>query len=125
MATLARSLPSLGLLGLAAATALWFGGCGSDLGGLPTTLILENETGSPVTVIWVREGADPVNHGRIANGETRRVDMNQFGNTRNVCSDGQLVVYDDRGTVLLKGGAPCEPWVIRLPGQEEGSAPPS
>ena len=125
MSTLAGSRRSLGLLRLAVATAVWVGGCGSDLGGLPTTLILENETGSSVTVIWVREDADLVNHGRIANGETRYVDMNQFGNSKDVCSDGQLIVYDDRGTVLLKGGSPCQPWVIRLPGQGEGSASPS
>jgi hypothetical protein len=110
---------------LAAAITVAIAACGSDLGGLPTTLVLENQTGTPVTVIWVRENAAPVDHGRIANGETLRVDMNRFGNTREVCSDGELVVYDDRGTELIKGGAPCEPWVIRLPGQEGSSAAPS
>jgi hypothetical protein len=110
---------------LATAIAFLGVGCGSDLGGLPITLNLENQTGIPVTVIWVREDADPVSHGRIANGESRHVDMNQFGDPRTVCSYGQLVVYDDGGKVLLKGGAPCEPWVIRLPGQEESPAPAS
>ena len=125
MGSHARSRLYVRALALATAIAFWVLGCGSDLGGLPITLNLENQTGIPVTVIWVREGADPVNHGRIGNGETRQVDMNQFGDPRSVCSDGQLVVYDDGGRVLLKGGSPCEPWVIRLPGQENSLAPAS
>jgi hypothetical protein len=120
-----RSRLAVRAVAVLAAFALGAAGCGTDLGGLPTTLNLENQTGRPITVIWVREDAEPVNHGRIANGEALHVDMSQFGNTRNVCSDGQLIVYDDRGTVLVKGGGPCEPWVIRLPGQEDSPAPAS
>jgi hypothetical protein len=123
MGSHSRSRPSVRVLALATVIAFWVAGCGSDLGGLPTTLNLENQTGIPITVIWVRKNAKPVNHGRIANGEALQVNMNQFGNPKDVCLDGQLVAYDDRGTVLLKSGAPCGPWVIRLPGQEASPAP--
>ena len=104
---------SLGFL-TGALIALSITGCGTDTGGIPTYLTLDNRTGTDITVTWEREADDPVDHGRIPKGEKRTIDMNKFGNSRDYCGDGDLVALDTTGKEVSRRTATCDPWIIRV-----------
>jgi heat shock protein HslJ len=93
---------------------LFLAACGTDRGGIPTVLTLDNRTGTDITVIWEREADDPVEHGRIPNGEKRIVEMYPYGNSRDFCGDGDLVALDSTGREVSRRSATCDPWVIRV-----------
>jgi hypothetical protein len=89
-------------------------GC-ADVDGLPTVRVFNNLSGQDVTVVWVRKDGERVPQATIPAGETRTVGVNQFGNPKNACLDGDVVAIGPSGEELARREASCEPWTIGAP----------
>jgi hypothetical protein len=92
-------------------------GC-ADVDGLPTVRAFNNQSGQDVTVVWVRKNGERVPQATIPAGETRTVGVNQFGNPKDVCLDGDVVAIAPSGEELARREASCEPWTIESPTTE-------
>lgn len=93
-------------------------GCVTDIGGLPTYWNFDNRTQDTVTVIWHRESGEQVDITTIEAGEAATVDVDRYGDSRDVCSDGEFVFTTAAGEVVMRGTMSCNPWVIAAsPGQ--------
>jgi hypothetical protein len=87
----------------------------ADVDGLPTVRAFNNQSGQDVTVVWVRKNGERVPQATIPAGETRTVGVNQFGDPKDACLDGDVVAIGTSGEELARREASCEPWTIGTP----------
>jgi hypothetical protein len=106
-----RATTLIPLLGLVLSTVM-LAGCLTEVGGLPTYWNFQNRTETPITVTWDRENGERIQVVIIEPGGTRAVDIDKFGNSRDVCDDGELVFTDGFGVEVMRGPMTCNPWVI-------------
>jgi hypothetical protein len=104
-----------GILWAALAGLVVVAGCTTDE-RMPTYRDFDNRTGQTVTVVWERGGGERVTHATLAPGETAYVTMNDFGDPRQVCGEGDEVALDLAGRELIRRPASCgSVWIIRVP----------
>ena len=92
--------------------AITVAACATDLGGLPTDWMVINRTGQGLTILWERASGEVVELGDVGNGERLRVSVNEYGNPRTVCDDGELVAIGDDATEVARTPTFCSPWTI-------------
>ena len=87
-------------------------GCQTDVGGLPTYWHFDNRTESAITVVWHRESGKQVELTKVEAGKSLSISINPYGNSRQVCDDGEFVFTNPAGEVVMRGGMTCNPWVV-------------
>ena len=99
----------------AAFIAVLAAACGTDLNGLPTEWRFDNRTNGPVTIIWERQDGQRVELTTVAPGERGSVSVNQYGNPRYLCDDGEMVAIDRAGLELDRWPTTCGIVAIPVP----------
>ncbi len=93
--------------------ALFVVGCmTTDEGGLPTDWVFDNRTDDVITVVWERDSGERVELIELPVGREFRVNVNQYGNPRETCGDGDLVALGPNGEEMARRPTTCERWVL-------------
>ena len=109
----------IAVLGAALASIVVLAACATDRSACRPR-DFDNRTAPAVTVVWERAGGERVTLATLAAGGTSYVHVNEFGDPRDVCGDGDLVALDASGKELIRTPASCDRWVIRVPAVPTG-----
>jgi hypothetical protein len=94
-------------------------GCMTDVGGLPTYWNFENRTETAVTVVWHRESGEQIELATVDAGKSLSLSINPYGNSREICDDGEFIFRSPTGEEVMRGPMTCNPWVIEASGSPD------
>lgn len=69
----------------------------TDEGGVPTDWVFDNRTDDVLTVVWEREFGERVELIELPAGKKFWIHVNDYGNPRQACDDGELVALGSGG----------------------------